>query len=355
MSHFEEDEDKFHTRKNKKLERKIASRTDRSKFKKTDYDKRQLLLKEKELAKMEKKDLISGRVLSILPEGIYVQLESAPVLCHLSGALKKEISRIKNLLTVGDIVFVDPSKKTIAGVQERYSILSRQEHSGRRQAQLIAANIDQVIITSSACSPPLKPALIDRYVIATLKGDLSPLIVINKIDLLDKFPIERALYEDFLTVYQKLGHPLLSVSSVTGEGMDQLKETMMGKASVFSGQSGVGKSSLINAVAGLELPVGGLTKKTGKGSHTTSSARLLPLPFGGWCIDTPGIRSFGVWDIKREDLDSFFTDIAHHALDCHYPNCTHTHEPSCGVRDAVEKNLLSTLRYDSYVKLLHEL
>lgn len=346
------DDDLF-DRKERKAARKLVSKKDRSKFKKTDKAKREALLKKQAEVKLSKKELQKGRVLAILPEGILVEFEKKQILCVLGGVLKKEVGRAKNLIAVGDFVLFESDKNMIAAVEERYSVLSRQEHLRRRQFQLIAANIDQVLITLSILEPALKPSLVDRYIIATRKGNMAPIVVVNKIDLLSS-DLE-PFFKEFTKTYQALGIPVVPVSGVTGEGLEKLKQLMTDKASVFSGQSGVGKSSLINAVTGLDLPVGELAKKTGKGSHTTSSARLLPLPFGGWCIDTPGIRSLGVWELSREDLDHYFPEIYALSCECKFPDCTHSHEPNCAVLGALQEGKLSHLRYDSFQKLLSEL
>ncbi len=352
---MKEEEGDFFNRKERKAQRKIASRKDRSKFKKTDSGKRERLLKEQSDWKLSKKDLLRGRVLSILPEGMSVESGGVLYSCVLSGNLKQEISRTKNLLTVGDFVLFEPDKKMIASVEQRYSVLSRQEHLRRRQEQLIAANIDQVLITVSITAPSLKPSLVDRYIIATRKGNMSPVIVINKIDLLPPEGEVVAFLDAFIKTYHDLGFPIFAVSAETGEGIETLKQHMAHKASVFSGQSGVGKSSLINAVTGLSIPTGEVVRKTQKGSHTTTTTQLIPLSFGGWCIATPGIRSFGLWDLKREDLNYYFPEIYVVSQDCKFPNCSHSHEPDCAVRKAVEAGTLSPLRYDSFLRLIEEL
>lgn len=346
------EEELFESRKELKRERKILSRTDRSKYKKTDHVKREKKLEEEAQRKLAKKELKRGRVLAILPESITIDFEGKKLPCTLSGLLKKEIRRIKNLVTIGDFVLFDPEKLVIAHVEERRSILSRKEHLKGRERQLIAANIDQVLITVSSCDPPLKPALVDRYIIATLKGNMQPLIILNKIDLTEK---EDPLLNTFIRTYRTLNFPVIPISAKTKEGLEELKAAMKDKASVFSGQSGVGKSSLINAVTGLSLPIGELTKKGRKGAHITRTAQLIPLDFGGFCIDTPGIRSFGLWELQKEDLDHYFPEITTIAEKCRYLNCTHTHEPNCAVRQAVELEKISPMRYDSYCKLLEEL
>lgn len=229
----------------------------------------------------------------------------------------------------------------------------------RRKEQLIAVNIDQAIITVSVVNPPLKSSIIDRYIIATHKGGMEPLIVINKIDLLEKAeeydPIlldqEKELYEEAVRAYADAGIPLIGVSTVTNQGIEDLKRAMHDKASVFSGQSGVGKSSLINSVTGLNLRIGEIVEKTKKGAHTTTTTQLIPLESGGWCIDTPGIKSFGVWNLDREEVEAYFTEIHDCGMHCKFADCTHTHEEQCAVLKALDENKLSPLRYESYQAL----
>jgi ribosome biogenesis GTPase len=347
-------EESYHSdidRKEAKKEKKIASKTDRSKYKKTDREK--LLIKE---APKKENELI-GRVLSIVSQDITVDTEGVLYTCTLRGTLKKEKQRLKNLITVGDIVYFEqgaPNTGTIHFIAPRKSLLSRADHLLKRNEQLLAANIDQVLITVSAAFPDLKPALIDRYIIASEKGSMTPILLINKIDLLDEERFEKdiPLYEETKKTYQDLGYKVISLSCKTNEGLAELKELMKDKISVFSGQSGTGKSSLINKVTGLDLSVGELTKKTLKGGHTTTQAKLVKLPFGGFCIDTPGIRSFGVWGLEKDEVKHYFQEFEKFSPDCKYPDCTHTQEPNCRVIEAVEEGLISALRYDSYLKLL---
>lgn len=355
MSKWHEDEF-YESKKERRAARKIASRRDRSKFKKTDREKKEHHRKTERERKLAKKNLLKGRVLAITPDGISVEHEGEIYLCVLRGALKKEITHVKNLVTIGDFVLFEVEKDqdgSIVHIEERHSFLSRKEHLRRKQKQLIAANIDQVLITVSIAEPSLKPSLVDRYIIATFKGNMEPVIVVNKVDLLEKK--DAPFFEMFIKIYTALNIPVIPLSAETGEGIEKLKKQMKGKASVFSGQSGVGKSSLINAITGLSLPVGEVIKKTQKGVHTTSTAQLIPLEFGGWCIDTPGIRSFGVWDLQREDLVVYFPEIFEIGKECKYPNCSHSHEPECAVIGAVEKGEISRLRFNSYLKLLEEI
>lgn len=350
MKHFDFEEE-FHARdrKQSRKDRKIAQQTDRSKFKKTDQDSD----KTTEIDS----DLLRGRVVAISGEGSLVDLEGKQYLCSLKGFLKKEKSQSKNLIAVGDWVRFSISSENegiISQVEERTSTLSRTDISGKKE-QLIAVNIDQVIIAVSIVEPPLKPSLIDRYLIAAEQGNLHPIIVINKIDLLPSATdVEKELYEDFLAAYEPLGYPILSVSTETKSGIEALRFLLQNKTSVFSGQSGVGKSSLLNACFGMQLKVGDLAQKTFKGAHTTTTAQLLHLPGGGYCVDTPGIRSFGIWKLKKEAVIAHFADIGSFAQNCKFLDCTHMNEPACAVIQAFEEGKIAPLRYQSYLTLIQE-
>lgn len=344
-------------RKSSKAERKRMTEKDRSKYKKTDVKKQ-----EQHVQIFDPKKLEKGRVLSIASQGIYVQVEKEIILCTLRGVLKKDKTKFKNLVAVGDFVFFERDiggEGLIAQVEPRRTVLSRAENLSRRKEQLIATNIDQVIIVVSVVSPPLKPSLVDRYIIATHKGGMQPVVVVNKIDLLEKVTVEdpfleeeKQLYIAFLKAYKEAGITVIPLSTITGEGLEDLKQVMKGKASVFSGQSGVGKSSLINMMTGQNLRVGGMVDKTNKGTHTTTTAQLLPLEFGGWCIDTPGIKSFGVWDLGKEEIKEYFPEIFECGRDCRYPDCSHLSEDACAVIKAVEEGKISILRYSSYFSLM---
>lgn len=352
-----------HHRKEEKAHRKETKAKDRSKYKKTDKAKYEQSIERDRQAKMEGGVFLEGRVLSIIPQGIVVAYEGQEIICALRGLLKKEKTQYKNLITVGDFVLFQKSgdEGVIAQVQPRRSVLSRADNLSRRKEQLIAANIDQVLITVSVVNPQLKPSLVDRYIIATQRGDMEPVIVVNKVDLLDASlhpevdPIlreqEMALLEEFLAAYQIAGIPVIPISAETAEGIDRLREAMKDKASVFSGQSGVGKSSLINAMTGLDLRVGETVEKTKKGAHTTTTTQLIPLSFGGWCIDTPGIKSFGVWDLKRDDVEAYFPEIHEAGAGCKFPDCTHAEEADCAVHQAIEEGRISLLRFASYQAL----
>ena len=347
MKHYDHEEE-FHSRDRKQFrkERKIAQKMDRSKFKKTDLSEKETLVTLSHLPR--------GRVIAISGEGAWVHFEEKTFLCSLKGLMKKETAQVKNILAVGDWVrFTEDF--AIEQIEPRTSTLARTDISGRKE-QLIAVNVDQVIITVSVVSPPLKPALVDRYLIAAEKGNIHPIIVINKIDLLDTASEEEQnRYRDFLATYERLGWPILSLSTHTKVGLDSLRLLLQNKTSVFSGQSGVGKSSLLNACFDMQQKVGKLASKTSKGAHTTSKAELLALPLGGYCVDTPGIRSFGIWGLTKADVITHFHDLAAYKKGCKYPDCAHIDEPNCAVIRALKKGKVAPLRYESYTNLLAEI
>lgn len=360
-------EEEFHSKREKKWsrkERKLAVENDRSKYKQSDQEQRK---KNEKQIDYNQSSFTKGQVLGINPEGIFVSNQGSQWICQLKGSLKQEKNKLKNLVAVGDFVLFEPKDHntgSICHILPRRSILSRADNLSRRKEQLIAVNIDQVIITCSVMMPAIKPHLIDRYIIAAIKGNMTPIVVINKVDLLKDPPldvdpvmleVEMHMYNEFLKAYAKLGVTTISVSTRTNEGMDLLKKVMQGKTSVFSGQSGVGKSSLINAVTGSSLKTGGVVTKTNKGSHTTSSTQLIAIEAGGFCIDTPGIKSFGVWDLKPEDLKQYYPEFTEFAKNCQFPNCAHLNEPQCGVKQAVDENHISELRFASYCALMANL
>jgi ribosome biogenesis GTPase / thiamine phosphate phosphatase len=353
-----EESDFFNVRKDYRQERKRVSQKDRSKYKKTDQDQ----LKKAKQEEIPLDSLKRGIVLSIRPQQFCVQCEGALFSCSLRGSLKKETSKMKNLVIVGDYVrFEDigSGNGVISSVEKRRSVLSRADNLSQQKEHLIAANVDQVFITVSVMDPPLRLPIIDRYLIAAAKGNLHPIIICNKIDLLDDTAfdetdreIAREALAECHKTYTAIGIEFIEVSSKTGFGIDKLAELMKDRISVFSGQSGSGKSSLINAITGLDLKVGRTVVRYKKGSHTTSFTQLLPLQCSGWCIDTPGIKSFGVWDLKEQDIRTYFTEICAAGSHCKFPDCRHRGEPGCSVPALIEEGAISQLRYNSYLSLL---
>ncbi|MDJ0652000.1 MAG: ribosome small subunit-dependent GTPase A [Simkaniaceae bacterium] len=359
-------EEQFHPKgkRESRKERRETRVRDRSKYKKSDRDQKKRHLKNEE-PPLGANDL-RGRILTITPDTITVSSGHKTYLCSLKGSLKKEKTKHKNLITVGDWVHFEKKSEgsgTIAHVEKRTSFLIRAENLSRRKQQLIASNIDQVFVVMSVVSPKFKPLLVDRYILSAKKGKMQPIVLINKMDLFNAPPeaiskeellAEKISFEEFLEAYKPLDIPLIPLSVSTGENLDPLKKLMENKTSVFSGQSGVGKSSLINAVLGSELPTGPIALKTNKGSHTTTIAELIPLKNDGFCIDTPGIKSFGLWENDPSSILEIFPDFTALASDCKFPNCTHTHEPDCAIIKAVKENTIHPLRYASYTTLLED-
>jgi ribosome biogenesis GTPase len=232
----------------------------------------------------------------------------------------------------------------IERVEPRHGVLTR---ASRRREHVLVANVDQLVIVISLVEPDLKPHLIDRYIAAALKGGLAPVVCLNKSDLADPVALQ-----PLIGAYSQLGVPALLTSAVTGYGIARLREFLRGRATVFSGQSGVGKSSLLNAVQpGLGLRVREVSETTQKGRHTTTTAELIRLDFGGWVVDTPGIRQFQLWDTRPEEVEGYFREFGPFVPLCNFPDCTHTHETGCAVKAAVARNLISPRRYQSYLGL----
>jgi ribosome biogenesis GTPase len=339
------------SRKEQKRDRKVAQRTDRSKYKKTDVAKRSEIEIPQHLPR--------GQVLRIRSQEADVLLEDGRELRAVTrGSLKVEAFLDKRLLAVGDWVRVhlEPSPgqaplAVIEAVEPRSSVLQRAEHFQRRKRQLVAANVERVAVIMSVGLPPLKPALIDRFLIAAEKGGLRPMVIFTKGDLLPAYPDQDRLLRELQQIYEGLGVPVWIVSTATGEGLEQLSEYLRGSSTVFTGQSGVGKSSLINSLTGLRLRTADVVETTRKGSHTTTQAQLLPLPTGGSVVDTPGLRSFGVWALESDEVQGYFPEIAKIALDCRFNDCRHDQEPGCAVREAVASGQISRLRFDSFQAL----
>lgn len=341
------------TKREMRREKRSASRADRSKYKKTDQDKL-LERPEKELSVEE--PLLEGRVLLIRSQEIHVFHNNLTIVCTLKGTLRQDKTKGKNLVIVGDIVdfsITQPGAGVIHKVHKRTSFLCRQDHLDRIKQQLIASNIDQLVILVAVNEPPFSPSLVDRYLIAARKGNMCPLIVINKWDLCSAYPEQAKIARESLKLYRSLGLFAINISVETGENVETLIKALQGKVSVFSGPSGSGKSRLLNSLTGSSLPVG-VIRAIRKGSHTTSCAKLIKLPFGGWTVDTPGIRSLGIFELTKEDLRHEFAEIFHEA--CEFPSCSHTpKEHSCSVPKAVEEGKISPYRYLSYLSLLNSL
>lgn len=241
---------------------------------------------------------------------------------------------------------IPPLEAVIEHVLPRKGVLTR---ASRRREHVLVANVDQLVIVMSLVQPDLKPHLIDRYIATARKGDLSPILCLNKADLAD--PVE---LQPLVGAYSQLGIPTLLTSATTGRGIVRLRQLLTGRATVFSGQSGVGKSSLLNAIQPeLALRVKSVSEETQKGQHTTTAAELIRLDSGGWVVDTPGVRQLQLWDTRPEEVEGLFDEFRPLVPLCGFPDCTHTHEQRCAVKDAVARKLVSDRRYFSYLGLFN--
>lgn len=350
---FIEEQEHKKNKKASRQERKRLTEKDRSKYKKTDFEKIKTPISKKGQ---------KGRVLQIGPAHILCMIDHTATLCTLKGALKKEKRLSKNIIACGDEVIIDTedSSPTIVQILPRKTILSRADNLSRKKEQIIASNIDQVFITASILEPVFKSSLIDRYLIAAYKGGLNPIILITKMDLIEKqqdFAKEQSLSDiDYIQKLAKaLDIPLILFSKTTHLGLDLLKKHLKDKTSVFSGQSGVGKSSIINLITEAHQQIQPVVSKTAKGSHTTTQAVMLPLKDSdGYCIDTPGIRSFGLWEIDQNDIKKYFKEIDEAGQLCKYPDCSHLNEPDCNVQILLEEGKIDPLRFNSYAGLMQE-
>ncbi|OGN61041.1 MAG: ribosome small subunit-dependent GTPase A [Chlamydiae bacterium RIFCSPHIGHO2_12_FULL_27_8] len=351
MSNFDkylDDEENFFKKtKEIKHTKKLLQKNDRSKFKKTDLDKKK--------TKILKNNLEKAKIFSIFGENILVKSNNIKFEALLRGNLKKDISKNSNILAVGDnvLISIENNKASIEEVLPRKSILSREDTKTKKQ-KIIAANIDQVLIIGSLYNPQFKPHLIDRYIIAAIKGNMDAIIIINKIDLLEKDLKEKEKYLDFLNIYTDLGYKIIPVSSKRKNNLSKIIEVMQNKVSVFSGQSGTGKSSILNKLFNLKLKTG-KTSKLMKGTHVTTRSTLIELNENSYCIDTPGIKSFSIFDLTINDIKEYFFDIELYAKKCKFFNCNHIDEPECNVKKAVKNNKISCIRYESYINLVNEI
>lgn len=327
--------------------------------------------------------LIRGRVLRVHGLASVVEADDGRVFrCAVRRVLKTLATDERSAVTTGDVVWFrvaagggqqvagsedktqsppdsspaslptadSPPPTTQEGVIERvaprHGVLTR---ASRRREHVLVSNVDQLAIVISLVQPDLKPHLIDRYIASAIKGGLKPVLCLNKIDLADPVPLQ-----PLVGAYAQLGVPAVLTSARTGAGIDRLRELLKDRATVFSGQSGVGKSSLLNAIQpDLALAVKSVSEVNQKGRHTTTYASLIKLNFGGWVVDTPGVRQLQLWDTRPEEVEGYFAEFRPYVSLCAFPDCTHTHETKCAVKTAVGRRQLSARRYHSYLGLFN--
>jgi ribosome biogenesis GTPase len=302
---------------------------------------------------------IPGRVLRVHGLISVVEAEDGrQYRCAVRRLLRTLATDERNIVTTGDRVWFRLADATHASneteapaadldgmierVEPRHGLLTR---ASRGREHVLVANVDQVVIVVSLVEPDLKPHLIDRYLASAEQGKIRPIICLNKADLVDPAP-----YQSIVGFYSQLGVPTFLTSATTGQGVEFLREHLRNRQTVFSGQSGVGKSSLLNAIQPeLGLRVREVSDVNQKGKHTTTTAELIKLDFGGWVVDTPGVRQFELWDIIPEEVEGFFPEFRPFVHQCGFPDCTHTHEERCAIKRAVYRRQISAGRYTSYL------
>lgn len=289
---------------------------------------------------------LQGRVIRIHGlQSIVEALDGKIFKCSVRGLLKNLQTDERSVVTTGDRVWFLPGSAdegVIERVEPRFGMLTRES---RRREHVLVANVDQLVIVMSLVEPALKPHLIDRYLASAQMGKLAPILCLNKADL-----VEHVNLQSLIGSYAQLGIPTLLTSVRNNQGIEQLRELLAGRSTVFSGQSGVGKSSLLNAIQpGLKLRVSTVSDVNQKGRHTTTTAELIRLNTGGWVVDTPGVRQLQLWDILPEEIEGFFPEFRAFVPGCAFPDCTHTHEESCAIKRAVVRRQISVRRFHSYI------
>lgn len=317
---------------------------------------------------VEGPDSIRGRVLRVHGLSSYVSDASGTVFnCTVRGILKSLSTDLQHVVVAGDYVTIkqvdggEPDQAVIVRVEPRRNQISR---TSRKRQQIIVSNVDRALIVASAKEPGLKPNLIDRFLVTAEQSNITPVIVINKADLVDSADLQPAI-----GVWCQMGYRVILTSTVTGQGIQELRRVVHGRDCVVTGQSGVGKSSILNAIEpGLQLRVSNVSTENQKGRHTTTTAQLIPLSVAprdsdddvdeneslyrkGHLIDTPGIRQMQLWDVIPEEVAGYFRDIRPFINECRFPNCSHTHEDDCAIKWAVADGKIDARRYESYCSI----
>ncbi len=282
----------------------------------------------------------------------------------IKGNFRLKGIRSTNPVAVGDRVRIsltessdDEATAFITEIEDRKNYVIRKASNLSKQSHILAANVDQVFLIVTVNYPETSTTFIDRFLASAEAYRIPVVLIFNKTDLLS--PEELHYQEMMVTLYENIGYQCLQISAIeTGPDAscdEQLEELLKDKITLFSGNSGVGKSTLLNRlIPGVELRTAEISDAHNTGMHTTTFSEMLRLPFGGWAIDTPGIKGFGTFDMEPEELSGYFRDIFHFAKDCRFSNCTHTHEPGCAVLKAVEDHYIAQSRYQSYLSMLED-
>lgn len=276
--------------------------------------------------------------------------------CKVKGNFRLKGIRSTNPVAVGDrvtVVMAGENTAFITEIEDRRNYIIRKSTNLSRQSHIIAANVDQAMLIVTISHPETSTTFIDRFLASAEAYRVPVVLVFNKTDLLT--PEELNYLDMMRTLYDTIGYDSLAVSAVTGDGMDKLRPMLEGKVTLLSGNSGVGKSTIINAlIPGANLRTACISDAHDQGTHTTTFSEMLPVEPHGWIIDTPGIKGFGTFDMEPGELTGYFREIFRFSKDCRFSNCTHTHEPGCAVLQAVEQHYISLSRYQSYLSMLED-
>ena len=274
----------------------------------------------------------------------------------VKGSFRLRGIRSTNPVAVGDRVEIAENTEGtafITEIEDRRNYIIRKSPNLSKQSHIIAANVDQALLVVTVNHPPTSTTFIDRFLASAEAYRVPVVLLFNKTDLLDDG--ERRLQGMMVDLYENVGYRCRAISAETGEGVAELEELLAGRISVLSGNSGVGKSTLINRILpGANLRTAEISDAHNQGIHTTTFSEMLLLPSGGYLIDTPGIKGFGTFDIEPAELTGYFKDIFRFSKDCRFSNCTHTHEPGCAVLRAVEEHYIAQSRYQSYLSMLED-
>ncbi len=270
----------------------------------------------------------------------------------MKGNFRIKGIRSTNPVAVGDRVTVGEGNWIVA-IEDRRNYIIRKSINLSKQSHILAANVDQALLVVTVVTPQTSTTFIDRFLASAEAYRVPVILVFNKTDLLDDDL--RHYQEAMVHLYQTIGYTCLQISATTGFGMDEIRPLLEGKITLLSGNSGVGKSTLINRlVPDANLRTGEISDAHNTGQHTTTFSEMIPLEGRGWLIDTPGIKGFGTFDMEPEELTSYFKEIFQFSKDCRFSNCTHTHEPGCAVLKALEDHYIAESRYQSYLSMLED-
>lgn len=277
--------------------------------------------------------------------------------CRMKGKFRIKGIKSTNPIAVGDIVDYeldetsDAITGTIHNIHERKNYIVRKSVNLSKQIHIIASNIDQVFLLITIDNPPTTTSFIDRFLVTAEAYGIEAILVFNKIDTLTEQTLDDQLYLQH--IYQEIGYKCLRISSTENKGIDKLKEMMIGKVSMFSGHSGVGKSTLVNALEpSLHLKTSVISEQSKQGQHTTTFAEMYDLSFDARIIDTPGIKGFGIVDMEPTEITDYFPEFFRLKDQCKFNNCLHKEEPHCAIKAALEKDEIAWSRYNSYLKIL---